>query len=191
MFSPATLEDALNALGAVLTDRGLSYELVVVGGGSLMLSGWIERPTKDLDVVALVEKEVYRTARPIPELLKSAARDVAALLGLDPDWLNEGPTDQLRFGLPPGFPGRVEMRRYGGLTIALAGRYDQICLKLYAAVDDHRRGKHFADLVMLGPSRAELESAASWVKTQEAEDPFWGLVDETVDALQKDLGHEA
>jgi hypothetical protein len=73
--------------------------------------------------------------------------------------------------------------------VALASRHDQICLKLYPAVDDHRRGKHFTDLITLSPTGAELEEAATWVKTQEAEDPFWGLVDQTVAALAKDLRH--
>jgi hypothetical protein len=135
MFSPITLEEALQALGAVLT--------------------------------------------------------VAALLALSADWLNEGPTDQLRFGLPPGFGDRAEARRFGGLTVLLAGRHDQICLKLYAAVDDHRKGKHYVDLLTLSPTAAEIDAAATWVKTQEGEDPFGALVDQAVAALKRDLRHGA
>jgi hypothetical protein len=191
MFSPASLETALDALGSILADRGLSYEIAVVGGGSLLLSGWIQRPTKDLDVMALVDAGDYRSARPLPAPLLQAAHEVAALLGLDAAWLNEGPTDQLRFGLPPGFRDRAETRRYGALTVALASRHDQVCLKLYAAVDDHRRGKHYADLITLAPTRDELETAATWVKAQEPEDPFSSLVDQTVAALLEDLGHGA
>ena len=36
-------------LGELLADRGHAVELVAIGGGSLLLLGLIERPTKDLD----------------------------------------------------------------------------------------------------------------------------------------------
>jgi hypothetical protein len=187
---PASLQDALVALGKVLEDRNLSYQIAVVGGGSLLLSGWLERPTRDLDVMALVEGNDYVIARPLPAPLRQAAGDVAALLGLGEEWLNAGPTDQLTRGLPPGFSTRVEVRRYGGLTVHLAGRHDQICLKLYAAVDDHRRGKHYADLLTLAPTTDEIRTAAIWVKSQEAPQPFSDLVDQAAAALLQDLGHE-
>ena len=54
MFSSSSLEEALDTLGEVPTDRNLIAELAVIGGGSLLLSKLLERPTKDLDVVALV-----------------------------------------------------------------------------------------------------------------------------------------
>jgi hypothetical protein len=46
------LEDALDTLGALLEARDLQYSLVAVGGGSLLLLGLLQRPTKDLDIVA-------------------------------------------------------------------------------------------------------------------------------------------
>lgn len=48
-----TLARALETLGAVLEDRGVRHEVYVIGGGSLLLTGLIERPTEDIDVVAL------------------------------------------------------------------------------------------------------------------------------------------
>jgi hypothetical protein len=50
------LELALDALGAVLARRGEHFELVTIGGSSLMLLGVLARPTRDLDVVALAER---------------------------------------------------------------------------------------------------------------------------------------
>jgi hypothetical protein len=38
-----------------LQERGFSCELVAAGGSALLLLGLLERPTRDLDVVALVE----------------------------------------------------------------------------------------------------------------------------------------
>ncbi len=47
---------ALESLGALLAERGLRYELYAVGGGALQLLGLSVRPTKDIDVAAVVER---------------------------------------------------------------------------------------------------------------------------------------
>ncbi len=39
----ASLEGALEVLGQLLEDRGLHYEVVAIGGGSLLLLGLIQR----------------------------------------------------------------------------------------------------------------------------------------------------
>lgn len=63
---------------ALLTDRGHAFDLALVGGGALMLTGLMqERSTHDLDVVALVDGSELRTANPLPEPLLDAVRDVA------------------------------------------------------------------------------------------------------------------
>ncbi|MEE8409737.1 MAG: hypothetical protein V3T05_09040 [Myxococcota bacterium] len=151
-LTAGTLEQALQTLGELLDDRGHPAEVVAIGGGSLLLTGFIERPTKDLDLVAIVEDGEYTTAKPLPDHLAAAAKDVAAALGLADYWFNGGPTELLDLGLPKGFASRVETRTYGALTIHIAGRFDQICFKLYAAVDQGPDSKHFADLERLQPS---------------------------------------
>jgi len=183
MFHPGSLQDALDALGIALADRGLAYEAVVVGGGCLLLHGWIRRPTKDLDIIALVMDGEYVLAEPFPVPLQTAVHDVADLLSLSRDWFNPGPTSQLRTGLPDGFRERVEKRTYGPLTLHLAGRFDLICLKLFAAADDSPRGKHAADLRQLAPRREELAAAARWVKGQDASPEFSAIVDDVVRAF--------
>ena len=127
------LREALTTLGAVLADRGLSYELVLVGGGALNLCGLIDRPTRDIDVVARVEGGAYITAVPLPALLLAAANDVAAALDLAPDWLNSGPADLFHMGLPQGFAERTVRETFGGLDVLYASRQDQVAFKLYAA----------------------------------------------------------
>jgi len=111
MFEPESLESALEALGALLADRGFAHELVAIGGGSLLLLRLIDRPTKDLDLVAVVIDGAYVSADPLPDSLVEAARDVAQLFGLPADWLNAGPTAQLKAGLQDAaaeFPGLVD-----------------------------------------------------------------------------------
>jgi hypothetical protein len=167
MLQPDTLEAALRALGEVLEARRLAYDMVAVGGSSLMLLGLLERPTRDLDIVALVESGQYLKASPMPQPLIDAAVDVGETLGIGQGWLNAGPTALLDFGLPPGFAERVETRLYRTLTLRLASRADQICLKLYAAVDQGPRSKHYEDLLHLAPSTDELLFAARWSITHD------------------------
>ncbi len=166
------LEQALKTLGALLADRGHYYEVVAIGGGGLLLLGHIERSTKDLDLIALVEKDQFISANPLPLNLLQAAEEVGRALELGQEWLNIGPASLLQTGLPKGFKKRMHTRHYGGLTIHLAGRFDQICFKLYAAVDQGPHSKHFADLKQLKPVRKELETARRWCLTQDVSEAF-------------------
>lgn len=175
------LEEALDALGAVLAQRGLEYELAAVGGSSLILLGLISRSTQDLDIVAMVEGGAYVSAEPLPAPLVEAAGDVADILGLPANWINPGPTELLGLGLPIGFAERSETRRFGALTLHVASRLDQIHLKLYAAVDQGPRSKHVSDLRALAPTHAELLQAARWARTHDPSPAFRSLL---VDALR-------
>jgi hypothetical protein len=180
MFEADSLRQALSTLGVLLADRGLSFEIVVVGGGGLLLLGVIHRPTKDLDALALVEAGEYQLARPLPRDLVEAVEDTATALGLAKDWLNPGPTDQLKQGLPPGFRDRTTRHEFGGLVVHLAARYDQICFKLYAAADNDPRSKHVEDLIDLDPSAEEMRDAAAWVKEQDTGVEFASFVDSVI-----------
>ena len=183
MFEADTLRQALAMLGLVLADRKLDYELVACGGGGLLLLGIIRRPTKDLDALALVEDGEYTIARPLPAPLEEAIADTASALGLASDWLDPGPTDQLRQGLPEGFRERTSRQVFGGLTLILAGRFDQICFKVYAAADGAPNSKHVKDLLDLDPSDDELSRAAQWVKQQDASSEFATFVDAVIKHL--------
>jgi hypothetical protein len=171
-FSAQSLEDALELLGELLTDRGGKVEVVAIGGGSLLLLGLIARPTKDLDLVAVVNEGRYVSAKPLPEFFASAVRDVAAATGLREDWINGGPTSLLDFGLPDGFEKRTTTRRFGALVVHLAGHKDQIFFKLYASVDQGPGSKHAIDLAKLEPSPGELSEAAAWCKTHDPSEGF-------------------
>jgi hypothetical protein len=174
------LEDALDTLGAVLEARDLQYSLVAVGGGSLLLLGLLQRPTKDLDIVALVGKAGYEKPDPLPEPFVRAVRETARTLGLADDWVNAGPASLLDFGLPDGFETRLQARRFGGLDLRLLGRSDQVALKLYAAVDQGPSSKHAADLRQLAASRSELLAGARWARQH---DPSPGFRASLVQAL--------
>jgi hypothetical protein len=163
-FDSATLDELLSALDRQIElSRGGDIALVVCGGSALAALGLVHRTTRDVDVLGLARTvpggiSVERLER-LPEPLASAALRVARDFNLPTDWLNLGPAPQVGMGLPKGFGSRVERRPYGAfLTIYYASRYDQIHLKLYAAVDQD--SYHVQDLALLKPTGAELLAAA-------------------------------
>ncbi|MGZ8805122.1 MAG: hypothetical protein ACXWZG_07475 [Microbacterium sp.] len=181
------LETALRALGGLLEARGLHYEVVLIGGDNLILRGLVSRPTtKDLDLLGEWTSDGIKPMRPMPEPLRIAVLDVARTYGLASDWVNLGPESLLDLGLPDGFAGRLERHDFGGLVTWLAARFDMICFKLYAAVDQGSRSRHLQDLHELQPNRDELLSAARWTLTHDPSPGFRSLL---VEALRQ-LGVE-
>lgn len=53
-----SLENALVMLGQRLLRSKQHYEVVAIGGASLVLLGYIDRTTKDLDLVAVMDAGV-------------------------------------------------------------------------------------------------------------------------------------
>lgn len=137
-------------------------------------------------MVGLDDGDHYLSPDPLPGPLMAAVADVGLALGLDPRWLNTGPSALLDLGLPAGLGERVTVRRYGGLELHLPGRFDLICFKLYATVDQGPRSKHVADLEALDPNPEELIEAARWSMTH---DPSPGFRGELLGALRS-LGVE-
>ncbi|MBI2781802.1 MAG: hypothetical protein HYX55_08420 [Chloroflexi bacterium] len=164
--------------------RGLHYEVVLVGGGNLILRELIARPTtKDLDILGARTANGVVPLRPMPEPLSDAVMDVGRAFGLVDDWLNTGPDSLLDLGLPEGFVERLECRDFGGVVAWLAGWYDMVCFKLYAAVDQGPRSRHFQDLRELGPGRDELLEAARWAVGHDSSPGFRRLLVDTLRAL--------
>ena len=180
MITPNRLESLLEGLGQVLEARGLTYTLVTVGGASLLLQRLSVRPTRDLDVIAVGDGQGLRKAEVLPTSLLEAARDVGIAAGVGENWLNAGPAGLMDFGLPAGFIERCEVKRYGSLTLLIASRFDQICFKLYAAVDQAPASKHLDDLRLLEPTADELVAAARWSMTH---DPSAGYRGQLVSLL--------
>jgi hypothetical protein len=182
-FESGLLERALGALGDVLEDRGHSYELVAIGGSGLLLLGLGVRPTKDLDVIALIDDHGYQRVDQLPEPLARAAVDVALMLGLSRDWLNLGPASLLELGLPEGFEQRTQSRTFGSLVIHIAGRRDQIYFKLYAGADMGPDSKHIRDLERLEPTEQELVEGARWAITHDPSPGFRNMLLNALDYL--------
>ncbi len=184
------IEKALAALSEQLEVLGAgTFEMVVCGGAALNVLGYVRRTTKDVDVIAFVEKKGGSVSLiksgPFPPLIKQAAEKVQRDFNLPDNWLNPGPASVMDFGLPEGLMDRTETRTYGNtLIIHYLGRYDQVHFKLYAAVD--QGGKHFDDLQALKPTSRELEEAARWSMTHDPSEGFRVIL---IDFLRK-IGHD-
>lgn len=186
------IEKILSALGEQLDAMNAAMpELVVCGGSALNVLGLVTRTTKDVDVVAFTERNSegnfhLKKAEPFPIDLEQAAKKVARDFNLPEKWLNAGPTSAVDFGLPEGLMNRVETRQFGkSLIIHFLSRYDQICFKLYAAVDQGT-GKHYNDLLSLEPGAAELEEAANWSMTHDVSETYR----QSVKDLLRHMGHD-
>jgi len=169
----------MQALDTRLAAEPAVVDLVIVGGSALLATGLAQRATNDVDVVALVGEDGLQTAEQLPDTLQRAAVMVARDLDLAPDWLNSGPAELLRWGLPSGVEDRWQTESFGDhLAVRWISRLDQIHLKLYAAVD--RGGKHVRDLEALAPTSDELVAAARWARTH---DPSEGFLEVLTEAL--------
>jgi hypothetical protein len=181
--SEERLRRALSLVGELLEARRYRVDVVIIGGSAMLLGGLNSRPTRDVDIVAfVVDGALTRPAR-IPDPLARAAAATALELGLEPEWLNLGPTDLLDAGLPNGFFERCTVEQFGGLTAFVADRYDLIHFKTFAAVDQGPTSKHYVDLRELRPSRGELLSAARWCRTQDPSDAFAGELVELLETF--------
>jgi len=172
------VETILSALGEQFEEiASKPIELLVCGGSALNFLGLVQRATKDVDVLAYVNRNTagevsFISADPLNEKLIIASKKVARDFNLSENWLNAGPASATDLGLPDGILKRVKTRQYGQrLTIHFMGRYDQIHFKLYAAVDQGA-GKHFDDLLALNPTPGELEQAARWSMTHDVSEGY-------------------
>lgn len=182
------LDHALSMLEARLRRRDAPpVRLVVCGGAALIATGLLLRSTRDVDVIALLDKQHgLITPSPFPEHLVRAIAETSYVLGLPSDWLNNGPSrgegGLFQMGLPEGLQQRLHERVYGDrLTVYFVDRLDQIHFKLYAAVD--RGGYHVGDLQALHPSDAELELAAHWARTHDVSEGFRQGMRQLLEAL--------
>lgn len=170
-------EQALHLLANLLEAEGTGLpDLIVCGGSALQLLGLIDRSTRDVDVLALLntsesgERKMI-TSDPLPYEIKRAASLTARALKLPVDWLNAGPADLIR-DLPTGVMNRLHARCFGKkTTVYFIDRLDQIMLKTYAAINGGDM-RHVQDLIRLTPTDEEMSDAIHWCLRQDASEVF-------------------
>jgi hypothetical protein len=155
LLSSDRLNEAMSLLAEEMEFKGITpNDLVVCGGSAILALKISQRTTKDVDILAtLDEQRKLIDPRPLSQELLKAAENVGKLLHLPENWLNTGPADQLKAGLPEGFVERLKTVEFGpALRVHYTGRYDLIHLKLFALID-LGPGKHSQDLHALDPTK--------------------------------------
>ncbi|TMD63117.1 MAG: hypothetical protein E6I84_16235, partial [Chloroflexi bacterium] len=71
-FNADRAHELLSALQEQLAASDASYGLVVIGGSALQALGLVDRPTRDVDVVALSLGSTLVSAEPMPPPLVTA-----------------------------------------------------------------------------------------------------------------------
>jgi hypothetical protein len=184
---------------ALVLEDAAPIDWIVCGGSALSLQALTGRTTQDVDVLAHWRADTLEAvapgsfAAPVARAIDRVAEAHATLRRRDGSgrrWVNLGPQEIARQGLPEGFAGRLVTFRIGErLTLHLLGRLDLIALKLYAASDDlgDRQQVHIGDLVRLAPTAAELAFALEWVLTRP--DPEH-RIRPSLKRLLQELGHD-
>lgn len=170
-----SLQESLTLLGEILEiERAAPVHLVVVGGSALLAAGIVSRTTGDVEVLAergIPEGEIIPIHQ-LSQAVSSAARKVAAELGLSANWLN---ATVALFSIPlESYPADLwrdmKTQAFGYcLEVSFLGRAGLIYLKFYAAIDPGRKRRNLDrdDLVHLGPTRGEAEKAIQWLCHEE------------------------
>lgn len=181
---------------ALLLEDAAPVDWIVCGGTALALQGIGTRSTRDVDVLGnWMPQELQIVAIGIfpPAVERAIARVAEAhseLLDIGSRWVNLGPQEIVKCGLPERFAERLTAMRIGDrLTLHLLGRIDLIALKLYAAADDmgSRQQIHLDDLRLFEPTAEEINRAIHWV--QRMPDPHH-RIRPSLRNIVKELGHE-
>ena len=161
-LSETQLHEALDLLGALLEESGVSISLVVAGGSALLAQKITTRNTHDVDVIALDGGDTR--AHPFPGALKEAVARVARELDLAPNWLNNSMSMFLgRDQLPELIWWSFDTRTYGTrLTVSFIRRDGLILLKLHAALNRHEP-RDLTDLTALQPTEEETHRHLDWI----------------------------
>lgn len=176
-------EAMLQALGERLAVTGEAASIVLLGGAAMNLQEFVDRPTRDIDVLARTDDETgtLRHPEPLPKALRDAISEVALDFDQPPNWMNTAVAHQWVTGLPPGLEQRISWRTYAALKVGLVGRKDLIAFKLYASADQvGPQSVHVRDLLALKPTATELADAAAWIRTQDTSTEFHAIVERVI-----------
>ena len=135
---------AINRTGELLQWNG-PVEVLLIGGAAGMMTGLLSfgRMTHDCDLIRCEPEEAMQA-------IETAARIVAAEMGLPDDWFN-AQSRQLDI-LPDGWRNRQKLvGKFGLLHVYAVGRLDLLAMKFYANRVHDRQ-----DLRAMGPQREEL-----------------------------------
>lgn len=147
-------------------------EMLVCGAMSLVLQGMLNRPTRDIDAVAVIstEKGRLKPLAPIVDRRFTEARARVALAhGMPDKWLNFQSRTLLDNGLPDGIVERGVVFEYGPkLRIRLCSRLDMVALKMWGSMSVERE-RDIEDLIVMKTADAEVMFAVNYCLGKDAD----------------------
>ena len=191
MYTKTELLKALELLAQKLDLAKIEpIGIFICGGSAMIIENYIDRATKDVDVLAIEtnseKKKSIKSAEPLPQDFLKMAKETANDLGLLETWINSGPASLKPKDFPDGCVNRVHKHILSKtLTVYFLDRIDLIYLKVYAAADTGP-GKHTNDLLSLKPTNKEIEKAAKWTLKQDVSEHFKFVLKD----MLKKLGYE-
>jgi Nucleotidyltransferase of unknown function (DUF6036) len=148
------LAEALTQLDVELTSKNLNIEIVICGAYALHLFGYARSEhTLDVDsITQLHSKEI-----------KQIIEKIGQKLGIGARWLNDQAST---VSLPKGIFSRAKpLDRWKSIRASLVSREDLIKMKASAfSIRRDHTNKDWEDLVLLQPTKAEIESAIEFIK---------------------------
>lgn len=174
------MKNIIKKFDQFLSENDEEFEMIIIGGGALVLLGIISRSTRDIDCLS----------PEIPAKIKKLSEEFAknSGLSLNKDWLNNGPQSIVN-DLSPGWRDRLQLAFKGeSITLHTLSRIDLIKTKISAMC---ARGSDLNDVINLKPTLSELTETRSWLLSFDNNDQKWSkIVDSNIDILKKKLGYE-
>ena len=148
--------DVVTKFDRLLSERGMAFEAVVIGGAALNILGVISRETQDVDVLEpLIDPKILQASKDF------ASKTGIGVTSLKENLLNHGP-ESLRKYLRKDWRARLQPLFQGAaITFTTLGRVDLIGTKLLAYCD---RGRDLNDCLDLKPTKEEILEILPWVQ---------------------------
>lgn len=174
------LEIALTQLDEELSKKNLTIEIVICGAYALHLFGYSRSEhTVDVDSISQLNSDE----------IKHIIEMIGEKLGIGTRWLNDQAST---VSLPRGIFSRAKpIDRWKSIKASLVSREDLIKMKASAfSIRRDHTNKDWEDLVLLQPTKAEIESAIEFIKetnapSQAAPAKILNEFEETLNDLRK------
>ncbi len=149
---------ALTKLDEELKNKNLNIEIVICGAYALHLFGY-SRSEHTLDVDSITQLHSNE--------IKHIIENIGNNLGIGPRWLNDQAST---VSLPKGILSRaIPIERWNSIKASLVSREDLIKMKASAfSIRRDHTNKDWEDLVLLNPTKEEIESAIGFIKESNA-----------------------
>lgn len=145
------LEEALMLLDQKLKEKGLYFNIILLGSMALHFNGYSMNRKTDLDV----------HNKNVDESIIDAINEVSDTMSLEPDWMNNQAST---IDLPLGYESRLnDFGNYSNIKLKVLSTQDLISLKVNA-IYSRSVPKDIEDLKELSPTEEQLDIGIAYIK---------------------------